>query len=207
MFARTERLTCCLLHVSCWETEWGRVCLSVCVCVCMYVFVCVRVSAGPGPQEQRAYIAQWGQPHQGSPQTAGSLRWCIGLGILIGPSASARGPGVSVCVCACLCVCTHVCFCMCLSLSFFVMQRPRHHVYILFFCVQLAMCGTHLHAAVTFWMCENVLCSGVCVCGSCSPCLFECIPHRALWAGCTSTDLSSDAVSTPSLHTHTVSLS
>lgn len=124
--------------------------------------VCVR--SGPGPQEQRAYRAQWGQPHQGSPQTAGSLRWCIGLGILIGPSVSARGPGVSVCVHPCVLV------------SVFVFGYTALCLYLL--SARICLCVVHICILGGAFK----MCTGARVCGSCTPCLFECTPHTALWA-------------------------
>lgn len=134
----------------------------------------VWVRSGPGPQELRACRAQWGQPAQGSPQTAGSLRWCIGPGILIGPSASARGPGVSECV--------HPCVFLHVSLSFCDVEYTALDSYSLPVCIWLRV----LHICILGLVLECVkmfVSRCVCVCVSCSPCLFECTPHRALWAG------------------------
>lgn len=130
-FAWANQLTCCMLHVSSFLREnEGKI---ACVCVSSLV---------QAPLEQRAYRAQWGQPHQGSPQTAGSLRWCIGLGILIGPNASARGLVF-------LYVCTHVCLCTCLSLSF---------------CgVGYGYVCTHLHSELSVHACSCVALLYMCV--------------------------------------------
>lgn len=82
-------------------------CVHVCLGMCVCVWDPVQV-----PQRRNAPREQSGQTHQGSLQTDGCLRWCIGLGILIGPQCPSHR-GWWVCICAPACVGP----CGCLSVS------------------------------------------------------------------------------------------
>lgn len=154
------------------------------------------VSVCQASMEQRAYRAQWGRPHQGGPQTAGSLTWCIGLGfgILIGPSASDRGPWCSwMRVPRCLFYMSVFVF-----LLFFMVQ-PAPCLYLL--SASICLCCAHLHSGVAFQMCENAC---VCVCVALALPVFFNVNHIkcfGLW--CTSSDLSFAAESEVSARAHT----